>query len=132
MPLQILRQQTVGGLHLLHLGLVKVGLLSFPVQFQSVQIQQQLQHLDAEVRQLDLFRYGVEFLEDVVYRGRSMDHLGMASGAKFLLEPPKIHRELPYPLRQGSGRLGQDKPDGNAVIMGKRKGEMAPVLQPAV
>ena len=132
MPLQILCQQAVGGLYLLHLRFVEVGLLCPPVQFQGVQVQQQFQHLDAEVGQFDLLRHRIELLEDVVHRGRPVDHPGVAAGAEFLLEPPQIHRELPHPCLQGLGGKGQGKPDGNAVVVGERKGEVALVLQPAV
>ena len=61
-----------------------------------------------------------------------MDHPGVAAGAELLLELHQIHRELPHPLLQGLGGKGQGKPDGNAVVVGERKGKVALVLQPAV
>ena len=61
-----------------------------------------------------------------------MDHPGVTAGAEFLLESPQIHRELPHPLLQRLGGEGQGEPDGNAVVVGERKGEVALVFQPAV
>lgn len=61
-----------------------------------------------------------------------MEHLGMAAGAEFILEPGQIHRKFPYPLLQRLGGLGERKANGDPVIVGKREGKMALVLQPPV
>lgn len=61
-----------------------------------------------------------------------MEHLGMAAGAEFILEPGQIHRKFPYPLLQRLGGLGERKTNGDPVIMGKGEGKMALVLQPPV
>ena len=39
-----------------------------------------------------------------------MEHLGMAAGAEFILEPGQIHRKFPYPLLQRLGGVGSAKP----------------------
>mgnify|MGYP000015278749 CR=1 FL=1 len=119
-------------LHFFHLGFIEVRLFRILWQLQRVQIQEQFQHLDAEIRELDLLWHRVELLKNVINRGRPMEHLGMAAGAEFILEPGQIHRKFPYPLLQRLGGLGERKANGDPVIMGKGEGKMALVLQPPV
>ena len=79
-----------------------------------------------------MLRYRIELLEDVVHGGRPVDHPGVAASAELLLEPHQIHRELTHPLLQGLCGKGQGEPDGNAMVVGERKGEVSLVFQPAV
>ena len=61
-----------------------------------------------------------------------MEYFGMASRTEFVLEPEQIHRKFPHPLLQRLGGLGERKTNGDPMVMGKRKGKVALVLQPPV
>ena len=61
-----------------------------------------------------------------------MEYFGMAAGTEFVLKPEQIHWKFPHPLLQRLSGLGECKPNGEPVVMGKRKGKMALVLQPPI
>ena len=120
------------GPDLFHLRFVKVRGVGFGRHFHGLQVEQQLQHLDLQIRQADALRHMVHFLKDLLGQLPAVEHPGIPSQLEFFQQGGGGHRKILHLLGQrGFGKV-EIQPHGDAMVVAGREHEPPLMGQAAV